>query len=109
MRARRRDGGTAGVYGDGRATGDCLYNGGVDVTVLLFASIAERAGTRSVNLPYRAGDTVGDIRDRLVERYPVLAAAVPTLMYAVDEVYARPGDPVGPGATVAFIPPVSGG
>lgn len=87
----------------------CLYNGGVNVTVLLFASVAERAGTRRIELPHRDGETVGDIRDRLVERFPQLAASVPTLMYAIDEEYARETDVVPAGATLALIPPVSGG
>jgi molybdopterin converting factor small subunit len=52
---------------------------------------------------------VASIRDRLLERFPQLAAAVPTLMYAIDEEYARESDPVPAGATVALIPPVSGG
>jgi len=30
-------------------------------------------------------------------------------MYAVDESYADPGDAVADGATLALIPPVSGG
>ena len=77
--------------------------------MLLFASLAEKAGTRQVLLPWADGDTVGKVRARLVGRFPALAAAVPTLMYAVDETYAREGDPVRAGATVAFIPPVSGG
>jgi len=77
--------------------------------VLLFASVADRAGTRRVDLPYAEGDTVGSIRDRLLERFPQLAPAVPTLMYAVDEEYARESDPVPAGATLAMIPPVSGG
>lgn len=109
MTARANGFSTAEVYGCGRARGEYPYNGEVDVTVLLFASVAERAGARSVSLPWQDGDTVGDIRDRLVERYPALTASVPTLMYAVDEVYARATDPVRPGATIALIPPVSGG
>lgn len=81
----------------------------MNVTVLLFASVADRAGTRRLELPHRDGDTVGDIRDRLVERFPQLAASVPTLMYAIDEEYARESDVVPAGATLAVIPPVSGG
>lgn len=81
----------------------------VNVTVLLFASVADRAGTRRVELPYVAGDTVASIRARLLERFPQLAAAVPALMYAINEEYARESDPVPAGATLAMIPPVSGG
>lgn len=81
----------------------------MNVTVLLFASVADRAGTRRVELPSVAGDTVASVRDRLLERFPQLAAAVPTLMYAINEEYARESDPVPAGATLAMIPPVSGG
>ncbi len=79
------------------------------VTVLLFASLAERAGTRRLEVPVGAGATVGDVRDRVIERFPQLAPAVPTLMYALDEEYAREDAPVAPGSTLALIPPVSGG
>jgi molybdopterin synthase catalytic subunit len=81
----------------------------VNVTVLLFASVADRAGTRRLELPHRDGDTVGAIRDRVIERFPQLADSIPTLMYAIDEEYARETDAVPAGATVALIPPVSGG
>lgn len=86
------------------------YNGGMGtVTVLLFASLAERAGVRRLELPVGEGETVGSIRDRLLERFPGLAAAVPTLMYALDETYVREEAAVRPGSTLALIPPVSGG
>ncbi|WP_322795534.1 molybdopterin converting factor subunit 1 [Tepidiforma sp.] len=79
------------------------------VTVLLFASLAERAGVRRLELPVGEGETVGSIRDRLLERFPGLSAAVPTLMYALDETYVREEAAVRPGSTLALIPPVSGG
>ena len=79
------------------------------VTVLLFASIAEKAGTRRIELPHSPGDTVATVRDRLVAAYPQLAAFVPTLLYALDEQYVRENAPVPSGATLALIPPVSGG
>lgn len=77
--------------------------------MLLFASIADKAGTRCLELPLAAGDTVGAVRDKLVAAYPQLAAYVPTLLYAVNEEYVHEADPVPPGATLALIPPVSGG
>jgi len=79
------------------------------VKVLLFAAMAERAGVRSVHVGHVAGDTVADIRERVLAERPALAEFVPTLLYALNEEYAREGDPVPDGATVAFIPPVSGG
>jgi molybdopterin synthase catalytic subunit len=81
----------------------------MSVTVLLFASIAEKAGLRKVEVASEPGDRVCDVRDRLLVTYPQLAPFVPTLMYALDEEYARDDDPVPAGATLALIPPVSGG
>ncbi|MCL6644477.1 MAG: molybdopterin converting factor subunit 1 [Dehalococcoidia bacterium] len=79
------------------------------VTVLLFASLAERAGTRRLEVEVGEGERVRDVRDRVVARFPQLASAMPTLMYALDEEYAREDAPVRPGSTLALIPPVSGG
>ncbi|MGE0599488.1 MAG: molybdopterin converting factor subunit 1 [Dehalococcoidia bacterium] len=81
----------------------------MEVTVLLFASIAEKAGTRRLSLPARDGDTVASIRDRLVERFPQLSDSIPTLLYALNEEYVKEWEPVPPGSTLALIPPVSGG
>lgn len=77
--------------------------------MLLFASIAEKAGTRRLTLPLEPGDTVANVRDRLVDRFPQLMPAVPTLLYALNEEYVRTSEPVPAGATLALIPPVSGG
>lgn len=79
------------------------------VTVLLFASVAEAAGTRRLELRSEPGDTVLRVRDRLLLAYPQLERYCPRLMYAVDEVYAGLDDPVPVGSTLALIPPVSGG
>ncbi|GAB4334829.1 MAG: molybdopterin converting factor subunit 1 [Dehalococcoidia bacterium] len=81
----------------------------MSITVLLFAGLAERAGCRSFQLPHQPGDTVATVRDRILARHPSLEGFVPNLMYAVNEEYARELDPVPPGATLALIPPVSGG
>lgn len=79
------------------------------ITVLLFASLAEAAGVRRLELEHHPGDTVGSVRDRLLAVHPQIERFCPRLVYAVNEEYAREGDAVPPGATVALIPPVSGG
>jgi molybdopterin synthase catalytic subunit len=79
------------------------------VKVLLFAAMADRAGVRSLEVAHSPGDTVADVRDRLVGSRPELGEFVPTLLYAIDEEYVREAEPVPDGATLAFIPPVSGG
>ncbi len=79
------------------------------ITVLLFASLADAVGTRELSLAHVAGDTVATVRDRLVAAHPQVAEFTPTLLYAVDEEYAEEDAPVPAGATLALIPPVSGG
>ena len=79
------------------------------MTVLLFASVAQKAGVRSLAVPFELGDTVAQVRDRVVARFPQLASSLPTLLYALNEEYVRESEPVTAGATLALIPPVSGG
>lgn len=81
----------------------------MEITVLLFASVAERAGTRKFTLDLAEPATVGSARDAILARYPALEPFVPNLMYALDEQYVREGDAVTPRSTLALIPPVSGG
>jgi len=81
----------------------------MQVTVLLFASVAERVGARKLELQLEPGDSVATVRDRLVERFPQLRECIPTLLYALDENYVKDSSPVSDGATLALIPPVSGG
>ena len=56
-----------------------------------------------------AGDTVARVRDRVVARFPQLESSLPTLLYALNEEYVRESAEVPAGATLALIPPVSGG
>ncbi len=56
--------------------------------------------------------TVAELLDWLKTRGPGYAEAledVSALRVAVDQEYARPGDPVGPDDEVALFPPVTGG
>jgi len=77
--------------------------------VLLFASVAEKAGTRRLTVESQPGDTVVQVRERVLERFPQLESSLPTLLYAVNEEYVKEWEPVPAGATLALIPPVSGG
>lgn len=78
-------------------------------TVLLFASIAEKAGVRKLNVDLPPGATVAVVREQVLDRFPQLRDFVPTLLYALDEEYVRDTAVVCDGATLALIPPVSGG
>ncbi|MGD9644768.1 MAG: MoaD/ThiS family protein [Pirellulales bacterium] len=81
----------------------------MQVTVKLFAVARELAGCNELELALADGATVGDLRRRLVEVEPRLAAVVAHAHVAVDSQYATDGTPIAPGNELALIPPVSGG
>lgn len=78
------------------------------VTVLLFASYAERLGKTSFGVEVPAGSTVRTVLDE-IGRMPGAEALPPTPLVAVNRSYARTGDTVAEGDEVAIIPPVAGG
>ena len=78
------------------------------VTVLLFASYAEKLGRRSIGLEMPAGSTVRTVLDE-IGRMPGADALPATPLVAVNRSYARAGDTVADGDEIAIIPPVAGG
>jgi molybdopterin converting factor subunit 1 len=81
----------------------------VHVSVRLFALARQKAGRSELTLELPATATVADLRRELARSSPDLAPLVPNLMIAVDSEYADDDRPIGAGAEVAVIPPVSGG
>ncbi|MBM4012182.1 MAG: MoaD/ThiS family protein [Planctomycetota bacterium] len=76
--------------------------------VAVFAGMAELVGGRRLALDW-SGGSVDDLRQLVARRHPEVAALLARSAVAVDGRYAADGDPVGSGADVAIIPPVSGG
>ena len=81
----------------------------MEVTVLLFASVADALKTRRLTMPIGQGETIATVRDRLARCYPPLERFLSTLLYALNEEYATEDAPLAAGDTLALIPPVSGG
>jgi molybdopterin converting factor subunit 1 len=79
------------------------------VKILLFASFREAAGLSQGTLEVEPGATLGEVWEKLIAEHPRLAPHGGTAAYAINGVYARPGERVGEGDEVAFLPPVSGG
>ncbi len=82
----------------------------MNVTVLLFATLKDKAGSNrlSVSLPAPAA-TLADVRDTLAGEHPSLAESLSTAVGAINQEFAFAGDAVHDGDEVAFFPPVSGG
>ena len=77
--------------------------------MLLFASMAQAAGVRKLDLKVDPGSRVADLCAALFAAFPDLRRFEPTLLYALNEEYVRPETALVDGATLALIPPVSGG
>ncbi len=76
----------------------------MQVHVLLFAGLRERAGASMVELELPEGAVVGDA----LERLRPIAQDVPVVM-AINQEYAAADAPLQAGDELALIPPVSGG
>jgi len=89
--------------------------------VKLYARIRQLAGAREVEIPAAAGDSVGEVLQRLVERYPKLddaiwaadgslAGHVAVLLDGRDVRHLKGEDtPIRDGQTLSVFPPVGGG
>jgi molybdopterin synthase catalytic subunit len=79
------------------------------VTILLFATLKERAGIKQFTLDMPDLATVADVRTALAAQYPMLVESLPTAIASVNHEFAFPNDAVHAGDEIAFFPPVSGG
>ncbi|MDP3277756.1 MAG: MoaD/ThiS family protein [Deltaproteobacteria bacterium] len=79
------------------------------VTVLFFAAARDVTQVASWECPYREGDTVADLRARVLDAFDSLRPWSRALRIAVDGEYAREDALVRAGAELAMIPPVAGG
>jgi molybdopterin synthase sulfur carrier subunit len=83
------------------------------VKLLYFAWVRSKIGTAEEQVsPPDEVTTVAELIDWLKGRGPAYAEALAdagALRVAVNQEYAKPGDPVRPGDEVALFPPVTGG
>lgn len=81
------------------------------IQVLFFARLRDQLGCDSLTLEAVDGDSVTNVRERLVAehpdwREPLSASGV---LFAVNQSLVKSGHPVSDGDEVAFMPPVTGG
>jgi molybdopterin synthase catalytic subunit len=81
----------------------------VEIKVLFFATLKDRARTDRLGLSLPEGATVADLKTRLAAVAPDLAIALPTALVSVNHEYAFAEDALKDGDEVALFPPVSGG
>jgi molybdopterin converting factor small subunit len=79
------------------------------VNVRLYAGLQGLVGRRDVELSLPSGATVEQLRDRIVDEYPVLESLISTLVVAVDDEMVPTDHVIAEGEKVELIPPIAGG
>lgn len=79
----------------------------MQVHVMLFANLKQRAGRGELSLELAEPATVRSAATALTDRLDGID--LKGVMCAVNERFADPATPLSEGDTVAFLPPVSGG
>lgn len=79
------------------------------ITIRLFATLRERAGTSELSRNFPDNATVAEIWRSLGEEFPALRGHRDTVGFAVNQEYVDGDYRPRAGDEVAFIPPVSGG
>ncbi len=78
-------------------------------TVRLFAMARQAAARDCVEVDLPEGATIAELRRRLAGQCEALAPLLPAMWFAIDAQYAADTQTIPAGASVACIPPVSGG
>jgi molybdopterin converting factor subunit 1 len=79
------------------------------VKLLFFATLRERAGTKSMELDITPELTVQGLKDKLSAEFPNLKESMSSVLITINREYAFDDAVIPPGAELAMFPPVSGG
>jgi len=79
------------------------------IKLLFFATIRDRAGTKSMDLDIPENMTVQGLKDKIAEEYPNLKESMKSVLITIDREYAFDEAVIPPNAEMAMFPPVSGG
>ncbi len=79
------------------------------IKVLLFATLRDRAGAKSLEMEIPDGTTVQGLKDQVARDYPNLKQSMETVLISINREYAFDEAVVPQNAEVAMFPPVSGG
>ena len=79
------------------------------VKLLFFATLRDRAGTKSIELDVPPNLTVQGLKDRIADEYPSLKDSMKSVLISINREYAFDEAVIPPNAELAMFPPVSGG
>ena len=79
------------------------------IKLLFFATIRDRAGTRSMDLDVPNDMTVKQLKEKISSEYPNLKDSMKAILISVNQEYAFDEASIPSNAEIALFPPVSGG
>ena len=79
------------------------------IKLLFFATIRDRAGTKSLEIDIPASLTILELKEKLSTDYPNLKDSMKSVLITINREYAFDDAVVPLNAEVALFPPVSGG
>ncbi len=79
------------------------------VKLLFFATLRERAGTRSMELDIPPDLTIQELKEKLSHEIPNLKESMSSVLITINREYAFDEAVIPPNAELALFPPVSGG
>jgi molybdopterin converting factor subunit 1 len=79
------------------------------IKLLFFATLRDRAGTRSIELDIPNDLTVQGLKNQLSSEYPNLKESMSSVLITINREYAFDDAVIPPNAELAMFPPVSGG
>ena len=79
------------------------------VKLLFFATLRDRAGTRSMELDIPTDLTVQGLKDKISEEFPNLKESMSSVLITINREYAFDEAVIPQNAELALFPPVSGG
>jgi molybdopterin converting factor subunit 1 len=79
------------------------------VKLLFFATLRDRAGTKSMELDIPPDFTVQGLKDKLSNEYPNLKESMSSVLITINREYAFDDAVIPQNAELAMFPPVSGG
>ncbi len=79
------------------------------VKLLFFATLRDRAGTRSMELEIPTGMTVQGLKEHISRTQPGLAESMKSVLITIDREYAFDEAVIPENGEIAMFPPVSGG
>lgn len=79
------------------------------IKILFFATIRDKAGTKSMDLDIPNDMTIKQLKEKLSNEYPNLKDSMKAILISVNREYAFNEAVIPANAEVALFPPVSGG